>query len=76
MRLMVVDDDVQIREGITYGIQWENLGIDEAVCFKDGFDALAGMKAKPFDLGNRAFAGIETAGRADCGHLNQWFRRI
>ncbi len=50
MRLMVVDDDVQIREGITYGIQWENLGIDEAVCFKDGFDALAGMKAKPFDL--------------------------
>lgn len=50
MRLMVVDDDKQIREGITYGIQWENLGIDEAVCFKDGFDALAGMKAGLFDV--------------------------
>lgn len=50
MRLMVVDDDKQIREGITYGIQWENLGIDEAVCFKDGFDALAGAKSKSFDI--------------------------
>lgn len=50
MRLMVVDDDKQIREGITYGIQWENLGIDEAVCFKDGFDALAGAKLKSFDI--------------------------
>ena len=27
MNLMIVDDDIQIREGIQYGIDWDTIGI-------------------------------------------------
>lgn len=50
MRLMIVDDDRQIREGITYGIEWGNLGIDHAECFRNGLEALDAFKREFFDI--------------------------
>lgn len=50
MRLMIVDDDRQIREGITYGIEWRNLGIDHVECFKNGMEALAAFQKDFFDI--------------------------
>lgn len=40
MKLLIVDDEDQIREGMTYGIQWETLGIGETACCKNGKEAL------------------------------------
>ncbi len=37
---MVVDDDKQIREGISQGIKWATIGIKEVRAFQDGIDAL------------------------------------
>ena len=50
MRLMIVDDDRQIREGITYGIEWSNLGIEHAECFKNGIEALEAFRKEPYDI--------------------------
>lgn len=50
MRLMIVDDDRQIREGITYGIEWGNLGIHHAECFRNGLEALEAFKKEAFDI--------------------------
>lgn len=36
MRLMIVDDDIQIREGIRYGINWESIGISAVSDFPNG----------------------------------------
>ena len=41
IRLMIVDDDVQIREGIRLGIDWESIGVAEAKSYADGIGALA-----------------------------------
>lgn len=40
MNLMIVDDDIQIREGIRYGIDWESIGIGEVRSYGDGVEAL------------------------------------
>lgn len=40
MRILIVDDDVQIREGITEGIDWNSLGIEEVQNCSDGVAAL------------------------------------
>lgn len=40
MNLMIVDDDKQIREGISKGIKWETIGIDKVSAYQDGIDAL------------------------------------
>lgn len=40
MRLMVVEDDRQIREGIRYGIEWDELGIQEVKDYPNGKAAL------------------------------------
>lgn len=40
MRLMIIDDDDQIRDGMAYGIQWDNLGIDQVECCRNGKEAL------------------------------------
>ena len=39
MKLMIVDDDRQIREGIHYGIPWEEYGFEEVRDYEDGEDA-------------------------------------
>jgi two-component system response regulator YesN len=36
MRLLILDDDIQIREGIHYGIDWKSIGIDEVKSVGDG----------------------------------------
>lgn len=40
MRLMIVDDDRQIREGIRYGIDWHSQGIEDVRDYKNGAEAL------------------------------------
>ena len=40
MNLMIIDDDKQIREGISRGIKWEAIGIDQVAAFQDGIDAV------------------------------------
>lgn len=50
MKLMIVDDDDQIRDGMTYGIQWENLGIDQVTCCRNGKEALELLTKEAFDL--------------------------
>lgn len=50
MRLMIVDDDDQIREGMAYGIQWENIGITDVQCFRNGKEALDAMQKEQFDI--------------------------
>lgn len=50
MKMMVVDDDLQIRQGITYGIQWEEFGIEKTVCFSNAFDAINELKEEYFDI--------------------------
>ena len=40
IRLMIVDDDVQIREGIQYGIDWESIDVQEVRSYADGVMAL------------------------------------
>ena len=41
MRILIIDDDVQIREGITEGIDWASLGIAEVRNCGDGAAGLA-----------------------------------
>lgn len=50
MKLMIVDDDDQIREGMAFGIQWDNLGIEEVQCLKNGKDALQCLEHAYFDI--------------------------
>lgn len=40
MKLMIVDDDIQIREGIQYGIDWDTIGITGVKSYGDGIEAL------------------------------------
>lgn len=40
MRMMIIDDDLQIREGIREGIDWDSLGIAEVRSYGNALDAL------------------------------------
>ncbi|MDR3334887.1 MAG: response regulator [Treponema sp.] len=40
MRLLILDDDLQIREGIEKGIDWKSLGFDEVRSAADGIEGL------------------------------------
>ena len=40
MKLMIVDDNLQVREGIAYGINWQEYGIDAVCSCADGLEAL------------------------------------
>lgn len=40
MKLMIVDDNLQVREGIAYGINWQEYGIDAVCACADGLEAL------------------------------------
>jgi two-component system response regulator YesN len=40
MKLLIADDDEQIREGIKEGIDWASLGIDEVISASNGIEAL------------------------------------
>ena len=50
MKLMIVDDDDQIREGMAYGIQWDNFGIVKVICLKNGKEALQHLEEEYFDI--------------------------
>lgn len=40
MKLLIVDDDYQIREGMRYGIKWNELGITEVETCANGLEAM------------------------------------
>ena len=44
MKMMIIDDDVQIREGIRDGIDWESMGISKVRSYGDGCEALADVE--------------------------------
>lgn len=46
MRLLIVDDDFQIREGMRYGIEWEELGIYEVDTCANGLEAMDYFREK------------------------------
>lgn len=50
MKLMIVDDDDQIREGMAYGIQWKNFGIEKVIYLKNGKEALQHLKEEYIDI--------------------------
>lgn len=50
MKLAVVDDNRQIREGIHYGIEWERYGISEIQEFADGAECLKALDAFEPDI--------------------------
>ncbi len=43
-KLMIVDDDIQIRNGVSTGIKWSDIGITDVAAFGDGIDALAAFE--------------------------------
>ena len=43
MKMVVVDDNRQIREGIHFGIEWERYGISEIQEFADGSECLKAL---------------------------------
>lgn len=46
MRLLIVDDDFQIREGMRNGIEWEILGINEVDTCANGLEAMESFREK------------------------------
>lgn len=50
MRLMVVDDNRQIREGIHYGIAWSEYGVDEVREYADGVEAREALNTYQPDI--------------------------
>lgn len=50
MRLMIVDDDYQIREGMRLGVEWERLGIDAVDACANGVEALEIFREKMPDI--------------------------
>ncbi|MBQ7370508.1 MAG: response regulator, partial [Blautia sp.] len=50
MRIMIVDDDYQIREGIRRAVNWEELGFDRVETYEDGIYAYEAMSNVKPDL--------------------------
>lgn len=50
LRLLIIDDETAIRNGIAAYFPWANLGIEVAATCKDGLDALSVMETEKFDL--------------------------
>lgn len=50
IKLLVVDDEVQIRAGIEKGIRWKDLGISDVVSAPNGVEALEIIKKENIDI--------------------------
>ena len=50
MRLLIVDDDYQIREGMKNGIEWEDIGITEVETCANGLEAIEAVKENMPDI--------------------------
>jgi two-component system response regulator YesN len=50
MKLLVLDDDIQIREGICKGIDWKSLGFDEVESAGDGFAGILAAREMAPDI--------------------------
>ena len=50
MNLLIVDDELNIREGLKYCIDWSNYGMEEVITAGSGKDALEGFTRQHFDL--------------------------
>lgn len=40
MKLLITDDEMQIRTGLELGIDWKKLGFDTVITAQDGLDAM------------------------------------
>ena len=49
-KLLIVDDEEWIREGLTRTIDWQSCGISSVTAAVDAVDAMAKMKADTPDL--------------------------
>lgn len=50
MRLLIADDDYQIREGLREGIEWQALGIEEVRTAANGIEALEIFNQESFQI--------------------------
>lgn len=50
MKLMIVDDNRQVREGIRYGIEWDKYGITEVTDYADGAQAAKRLAVEKPDI--------------------------
>lgn len=50
MRLLIVDDEANIREGLSKTIDWSSIGIDYVDCAKNGIEALKFVKQTAPDI--------------------------
>jgi two-component system response regulator YesN len=50
MKLLILDDDAQIREGIRKGIDWKSLGFTEVRSAADGFSGLEAVREMSPDI--------------------------
>ena len=50
MKLMIVDDNRQVREGIRYGIEWDKYGFTEVTDYADGAQAARKLTAEKPDI--------------------------
>lgn len=48
--MLIVDDEKQIRDGISSGIRWEEYGVDAVATAVDGVQAWSAFCAEPFDI--------------------------
>ncbi len=49
-RLLIVDDEIQIRNGLKYGIDWTSCGISEVCTAENGIEAFSLFEKKFYDI--------------------------
>lgn len=50
LKILIVDDDKQIREGISQGIQWKEMGFDQVDCAANGNEAFELFKQSQHEI--------------------------
>ena len=72
MKLMIVDDEPDIREGIQDGIEWEELGIHKTLTAADAFEAQRIYKREQPEIGITDISMPRMSGIDLIGKLKEW----